>query len=126
MSRTHADKSRGYFTHLAGRNFPGAIGQSELFSALIVEDKDKLFCRSWRAKMRIAMSKQEDILAGILASPMKLRLSQNPPTLKAGHPPGRPFFRLDDAAKTHSVTLTLEVSSVEIMLADLLNTTTTR
>ena len=51
---------------------------------------------------------------------MKLRLSQNPPTLKRWSPAWKTVFPMT-LLKRIPVTLTLEVSSVEIMLADLLN-----
>lgn len=53
---------------------------------------------------------------------MKLRLSQNPPTLKRWSPAWKTVFSDSmTLLKRIPVTLTLEVSSVEIMLADLLN-----
>ena len=105
-----------------GETFPVAIGQSELFSALIVEDKDKLFLSELAGKMRIAMSKQEDILAGdfgLTDEVAPVAKSADAETLVT-----RPEDRFSDSMtllKRIPVTLTLEVSSVEIMLADLLN-----
>lgn len=53
---------------------------------------------------------------------MKLRLSRNPPTLKRWSPAWKTAFPTSmTLLKRIPVTLTLEVSSVEIMLADLLN-----
>ncbi len=52
---------------------------------------------------------------------MKLRLSQNPPTLKRWSPAWKTVSDSMTLLKRIPVTLTLEVSSVEIMLADLLN-----
>ncbi len=86
-----------------------------------MEDKDKLFLSELAGKNEIAMSKQEDILAGDFGLTDEVRLSQNPPTLKRWSPAWKTVFRLDDAAKTHSGDLNAGSVIVEIMLADLLN-----
>ena len=78
------------------------LGNLELFSALIVEDKDKLFFVGAGGQKMRTNHEQEDILAGDFGLTDEVPCRKIRRRRNAGHPPGRPIFRLDDAAETYS------------------------